>query len=151
MRARDATPSHQTARDDKRCQTRAGDERRHLPDQARCVPAGAVGDNVAEGLEYAAGGDWEPAASAPDANGLGDAHVDVSQIAENLRISRPSAYRLIEGEQIPAIRIGRLQACSEGRARREAAPHEQRRLVKARHELAALGSGQAPRWKTNRV
>ena len=114
-------------------------------------PAGAVGDNVAEGLGYAAGGDWEPAASAPDANGLGDAHVDVSQIAENLRISRPSAYRLIEGEQIPAIRIGRLQACSEGRARREAAPHEQRRLVKARHELATLGSEQAPRWKTNRV
>lgn len=107
-------------------------------------PAGAVGDNVAEGLGYAAGGDWEPAASAPDANDLGDAHVDVSQIAENLRISRPSAYRLIEGEQIPAIRIGRLQACSEGRSRREAAPHEQRRLVKARHELAALGSGQAP-------
>lgn len=60
-------------------------------------PAGAVGDNVAEGLGYAAGGDWEPAASAPDANGLGDAHVDVSQVAENLRISRPSAYKAHRG------------------------------------------------------
>ncbi len=34
--------------------------------------------------------------------------MDVSQVAEYLRISRSSVYKLIERQQIPAIRIGRL-------------------------------------------
>ena len=34
--------------------------------------------------------------------------LDVSQVAEYLRISRSMVYKLIEGQRIPAIRIGRL-------------------------------------------
>ncbi|MCH3956019.1 MAG: helix-turn-helix domain-containing protein [Olsenella sp.] len=34
--------------------------------------------------------------------------LDVSQIAEYLRISRSMVYKLIEGQRISAIRIGRL-------------------------------------------
>ena len=34
--------------------------------------------------------------------------LDVTEVAEYLRISRSSVYKLIERQQIPAIRIGRL-------------------------------------------
>jgi len=43
-----------------------------------------------------------------DANCPGDSLLDVSQVAEYLRISRSSVYKMIEGRQIPAIRVGRL-------------------------------------------
>lgn len=38
----------------------------------------------------------------------GDILLDVSQVADYLRISRSSVYKLIERRQIPAIKIGRL-------------------------------------------
>ena len=43
-----------------------------------------------------------------DANYSGDSLLDVSQVAEYLRVSRSSVYKMIERQQIPAIRIGRL-------------------------------------------
>ena len=46
--------------------------------------------------------------STSDANDQVDTLLDVSQVAEYLRISRSSVYKLIERQQIPAIRIGRL-------------------------------------------
>ena len=38
----------------------------------------------------------------------GDILLDVSQVADYLRISRSSVYKLIERRQTPAIKIGRL-------------------------------------------
>lgn len=71
-------------------------------------PVGVIGDNVAEGRGDAGAGNREPAASTSDVNGPSDVLMDVSQVAEYLRISRSSVYKLIERQQIPAIRIGRL-------------------------------------------
>lgn len=48
------------------------------------------------------------ASSASEASGRVDTLLDVSQVAEYLRISRSSLYKLIERQQIPTIRIGRL-------------------------------------------
>ncbi|ERL11712.1 DNA binding domain protein, excisionase family [Coriobacteriaceae bacterium BV3Ac1] len=46
--------------------------------------------------------------STSDASDQVDTLLDVSQVAEYLRISWSSVYKLIERQQIPAIRIGRL-------------------------------------------
>jgi excisionase family DNA binding protein len=48
------------------------------------------------------------ASATAGAHGQDDALLDVPQVAEYLRVSRSSVYKLIERQQIPAIRIGRL-------------------------------------------
>lgn len=40
--------------------------------------------------------------------------MDVPQVAEYLRVSKTSAYKLIERQKIPAIRIGRLLRVRKG-------------------------------------
>lgn len=59
-----------------------------------------------EGVE--AGKRGFAAAPSSDIHGQDDALLDVTEVAEYLRISRSSVYKLIERQQIPAIRIGRL-------------------------------------------
>ena len=59
-----------------------------------------------EGIE--AGNRGFAAAPSSDIHGQDDALLDVTEVAEYLRISRSSVYKLIERQQIPAIRIGRL-------------------------------------------
>ena len=49
-----------------------------------------------------------PASKAPETSAQDDSLLDVGQVADYLRISRSMVYKLIEGRQIPAIRIGRL-------------------------------------------
>ena len=68
-----------------------------------------LSDNGYINRENAEAENWGFAASSTsDANDQGDTLLDVSQVAEYLRISRSSVYKLIEQQQIPAIRIGRL-------------------------------------------
>lgn len=50
----------------------------------------------------------EPAFKVAETSNKDDSMLDVSQVAEYLRISRSMVYKLIEGQRIPAIRIGRL-------------------------------------------
>jgi excisionase family DNA binding protein len=59
-----------------------------------------------EGVE--AGKRGFAAAPSSDIHGQDVALLDVTEVAEYLRISRSSVYKLIERQQIPAIRIGRL-------------------------------------------
>jgi excisionase family DNA binding protein len=68
-----------------------------------------LSDNGYINRENAEAENWGFAASSTsDANDQGDTLLDVSQVAEYLRISRSMVYKLIEGQRIPAIRIGRL-------------------------------------------
>lgn len=70
---------------------------------------GATSDNRAENREGAEAGKRGFAATpSSDIHGQDDALLDVPEVAEYLRISRSSVYKLIERQQIPAIRIGRL-------------------------------------------
>ena len=48
------------------------------------------------------------ASSTSKAYDLPDGLTDASQIADYLRVSKTSVYKLIERQKIPAIRIGRL-------------------------------------------
>jgi excisionase family DNA binding protein len=41
-------------------------------------------------------------------DGVGDRLLDVNEVAEYLRVSRSSVYKMIERGEIPAIRLGRL-------------------------------------------
>ncbi|WP_314784045.1 helix-turn-helix domain-containing protein [Olsenella uli] len=78
----------------------------------------AIGANASKGKTYGNerashenAGAMKRGSAAPTTAGAhdqGDALLDVSQVAEYLRISRSSVYKLIERQQIPAIRIGRL-------------------------------------------
>lgn len=66
-------------------------------------------DNGSASRENAEAEIWGFAVSpTSDANYSGDSLLDVSQVAEYLRVSRSSVYKMIERQQIPAIRIGRL-------------------------------------------
>lgn len=49
-----------------------------------------------------------PSPSTPVGSDQGDTLLDVSEVTDYLCISRSSVYKLIERQQIPAIRIGRL-------------------------------------------
>lgn len=48
------------------------------------------------------------ASSTSEANDLPNGLMDVAQVADYLRVSKMSVYKLIERQKIPAIRIGRL-------------------------------------------
>lgn len=48
------------------------------------------------------------ASSTSETYDLPDGLMDVPQVTEYLRVSKTSAYKLIERQKIPAIRIGRL-------------------------------------------
>lgn len=79
------------------------------PKQGANAASDHLSDNGYVNRENAEAENWGFAASpTSDANGQGDTLLDVSQVAEYLRISRSSVYKLIERRQIPAIRIGRL-------------------------------------------
>jgi excisionase family DNA binding protein len=68
-----------------------------------------LSDNGNVNRENAGAETWGFAVSSTSgANDQDDALLDVPQVAEYLRISRSSVYKLIESRQIPAIRIGRL-------------------------------------------
>lgn len=70
---------------------------------------GAGSDNGIANREGVEAGKWGfAAAPSSDIHGQDDALLDVTEVAEYLRISRSSVYKLIERQQIPAIRIGRL-------------------------------------------
>lgn len=68
-----------------------------------------ISDDDAESRESAEAEIWGSAASpASEASDLPDGPMDVPQVADYLRISKTSVYKLIEWQKIPAIRIGRL-------------------------------------------
>ena len=112
-RPRDATPWALLRPEDTRCKTRGGrpsHERRHSQDTTRGVPAHrGISDNDAESREnVGAKIRGSAASSTSEANDLPDGLMDVPQVAEYLRVSKTSVYKLIERQKIPAIRIGRL-------------------------------------------
>ena len=68
-----------------------------------------ISDNDAESRENAGSEIWGSAASSTsETYDLPGGLMDVPQVAEYLRVSKTSAYKLIERQKIPAIRIGRL-------------------------------------------
>lgn len=68
-----------------------------------------ISDNDAESREnVGAKIRGSAASSTSEANDLPDGLMDVPQVAEYLRVSKTSVYKLIERQKIPAIRIGRL-------------------------------------------
>lgn len=70
---------------------------------------GATRDNGTDSRGNAGAGNREPAVpSTPVGSDQRNTLLDVSEVADYLRISRSSVYKLIERQQIPAIRIGRL-------------------------------------------
>ena len=84
-------------------------ELRRSPTTAEEKRVVATRDNGTDSRGNAGAGNWEPAApSTPDGNDQGDVLLDALEVADYLRISRSSVYKLIERQQIPAIRIGRL-------------------------------------------
>lgn len=92
------------------------DERRFVhPDDTLQMPRDAfpaqrgISDNDAESRENAGAEIRGSAASSTsEANDLPDGLMDVPQVANYLRVSKTSVYKLIERQKIPAIRIGRL-------------------------------------------
>lgn len=106
-----ATRRHQTAADAKR---EVSHETKHLPAQTLLDSGGgktcrSTRDNGTDSRGNAGAGNREPAVpSTPVGSDQGDTLLDVSEVADYLRISRSSVYKLIERQQIPAIRIGRL-------------------------------------------
>lgn len=87
----------------------------HMKDDILQMPRDAfpaltgLSDNEAESRENAGAEKRGSAASSTsETNDLPDGLMDVPQVAEYLRVSRSSIYKLIERQQIPAIRIGRL-------------------------------------------
>ena len=82
---------------------------RRSPTPAEEKRVGATRDNGTDSRGKAGAGNREPAVpSTPVGSDQGDTLLDVSEVADYLRISRSSVYKLIERQQIPAIRIGRL-------------------------------------------
>lgn len=68
-----------------------------------------ISDNDAESRENAGAEIRGSAASSTsETYDLPDSLMDMPQIAEYLRVSKTSVYKLIERQKIPAIRIGRL-------------------------------------------
>lgn len=68
-----------------------------------------ISDNDAESRENVGAEIRESAApSTSEANDLPNGLVDVLQVAEYLRVSKTSVYKLIERQKTLAIRIGRL-------------------------------------------
>ena len=68
-----------------------------------------ISDNDAESRKNAGAEKRESAASSTsEANDLPDGLMDVPQVAEYLRVSKKSVYKLIDRLKIPAIRIGGL-------------------------------------------
>lgn len=68
-----------------------------------------ISDNDAESRENAGAEIRGSAASSTsEANDLPDGLMDVPQVANYLRVSKTSVYKLIERQKIPTIRIGRL-------------------------------------------
>ncbi|WP_406716832.1 helix-turn-helix domain-containing protein [Trueperella pyogenes] len=79
-----------------------------MPRNASPTPTG-ISDNGSESRENAEAEIRESAASlTSELNELPDGLMDVPQVADYLRVSRTSVYKLIERQKIPAIRIGRL-------------------------------------------
>lgn len=79
-----------------------------MPRDAFPTPIG-ISDNDAESRENVAAEIRESAASsASETNDLPNGLVDVPQVAEYLRVSKTSIYKLIERQRTTAIRIGRL-------------------------------------------
>ena len=79
-----------------------------MPRDAFPTPIG-ISDNDAESRENAGAEIRGSAASSTsETYDLPDGLMDVPQVAEYLRVSKTSAYKLIERQKIPAIRIGRL-------------------------------------------
>ena len=84
-------------------------ELRRFPTPAEEKRVGATRDNGTDSRGNAGAGNREPIVpSTPDGNDQGDVLLDVLEVADYLRISRSLVYKLIERQQIPAIRIGRL-------------------------------------------
>lgn len=74
-----------------------------------------ISDNDAKSRENAGAEIWGSAASSTSGTyDLPDGLMDVPQVAEYLRVSKTSAYKLIERQKIPAIRIGRLLRVRKG-------------------------------------
>ena len=70
---------------------------------------GAGSDNGIANREGVEAGKWEfAAAPSSDIHGQDDVLRVGTEVAEHLRISQSSVYKLIDRQQIPAIRIGRL-------------------------------------------
>lgn len=68
-----------------------------------------ISDNEVESRENAGAEIRGSAASSTsEASDLADGLMDVLQVADYLRVSKTSVYKLIERQKIPAIRIGRL-------------------------------------------
>ncbi|AJC69274.1 DNA-binding protein [Trueperella pyogenes TP8] len=68
-----------------------------------------ISDNEVESRENAGAEIRGSAASSTsEASDLADGLMDVPQVADYLRVSKTSVYKLIERQKIPAIRIGRL-------------------------------------------
>ena len=68
-----------------------------------------ISDNDAERRESAGAEIRRSAASSTsEANDLPDGLMDVPQVADYLRVSKTSVYKLIERQKITAIRTGRL-------------------------------------------
>lgn len=79
-----------------------------MPRDAFPAPIG-ISDNDAESRENAGAEIRGSAASSTsETYDLPDSLMDMPQIAEYLRVSKTSVYKLIERQKIPAIRIGRL-------------------------------------------
>ena len=73
-----------------------------------------ISDNDAESRKNAGAEKRESAASSTsEANDLPDGLMDVPQVAEYLRVSKKSVYKLIDRLKIPAIRIGGLKIRSK--------------------------------------
>lgn len=79
-----------------------------MPREAFPVHRG-ISDNDAESREnVGAEIRGSAASSTSEANDLPDGLMDVPQVAEYLRVSKKSVYKLIDRLKIPAIRIGGL-------------------------------------------
>ncbi len=79
-----------------------------MPRDAFPTPIG-LSDNDAESREnVGAEIRGSAASSTSETYDLPDGLMDVPQVAEYLRVSKTSAYKLIERQKIPARRIGRL-------------------------------------------